>query len=311
MKTKGMRCAASASASANTVSSLLSVTSSSAVSIRRSAIRSNAPCTEAAGPTTEAPASSRIETSPRAICGLSSTTRTVRPSSGVSAAVMIAMILLFVPRPLDGTRDQLPRLLDVAPALELDPLAGLEVLVMDEKVLDLLARDLGQVAGALHIGVTQGDLGGWHGDDLLVLAAIVLHEQHADRPYVHHSARNDRPRVGDQHVDRISVLRERVRHEAVVPRIAHRRVEEAVDHQRAGRLVHLVLDRLAADRHLDDGVHVLGRIVADPDGIDVHGPIVEELALKETGGPPKFIVRGRRSQFPAFRPRSFSCQSFL
>src|SRR5471030_431927 len=300
MKTKGMRCAASASASANTVSSLLSVTSSSAVSIRRSAIRSNAPCTEAAGPTTEAPASSRIETSPRAICGLSSTTMTVRPSSGVSAAVMIAMILLFVPRPLDGTRDQLPRLLDVAPALELDQLAGLEVLVMDEKVLDLLARDLGQVAGALHIGVTQGDLGSRHGDDLLVLAAIVLHEQHADRPHVHHRARNDRPRVGDQHIDRVAVLRQRVRHEAVVPGIAHRRVEEAVDHQRARRLVHLVLDRIAADRHLDDGVHVLGRIMADLDGIDVH-----DRTIKETGGP--FEAAG--SFLRAFRPQfSRSCR---
>ena len=82
---------------------------------------------------------------------------------------------------------------------------------------------------------------------------------------------HDRPRVGDQHVDRIAVLRQRVRHEAVVAGIAHRRVQEAVDHQRAGRLVHLVLDRLAADRHLDDDVDVLGRIVADRDGIDAHG----------------------------------------
>jgi hypothetical protein len=36
-------------------------------------------------------------------------------------------------------------------------------------------------------------------------------------------------------------------------------VQEAVDEQRAGLLVHLVLDRLAADRHLDDDVDVFGR----------------------------------------------------
>ena len=71
--------------------------------------------------------------------------------------------------------------------------------------------------------------------------------------------------------------RQRVRHEAVIPRIAHRRVEEAVDHQGAGRLVHLVLDRLAADRHLDDGVDVVGRVVADRDGVEVHGVTLNDV----------------------------------
>jgi hypothetical protein len=71
-------------------------------------------------------------------------------------------------------------------------------------------------------------------------------------------------------VDRVAVVGERMRHEAVIARIAHRRVQEPVDHQGAGRLVHLVFDRLAADRHLDDDVYVFGRIVADRDGIDAH-----------------------------------------
>src|SRR5476651_1755452 len=152
MKTNGMRCAASASASGNTVSSLLSVTSSSAISIRRSAIRSNASCTEADGPTTEAPASARVAASSMAMATLSSTTRMVRPASGALASGMATVLFLLEPRPLDCARDQLPCLLDVAPALELHPLARLEVLVVHEEVLDLLARDLGQVAGALHIG---------------------------------------------------------------------------------------------------------------------------------------------------------------
>src|SRR5690606_9688792 len=38
----------------------------------------------------------------------------------------------------------------------------------------------------------------------------------------------------------------------------------------AGFLVHLVLDRVAADRHLDDDVDVLGRVVANGDGVDAH-----------------------------------------
>jgi hypothetical protein len=42
------------------------------------------------------------------------------------------------------------------------------------------------------------------------------------------------------------------------------------------RLVHLVLDRFAPDRHFDDGVHVFGRPVADGDGVEVHGAILTD-----------------------------------
>src|SRR5262249_30458929 len=73
------------------------------------------------------------------------------------------------------------------------------------------------------------------------------------------------------HVDRVPVLGERMRHEAVVARITHGGVQEAVDDQGAGGLVHLVFDRLTADRDLDDDVDVLGRVVADRDGVEAHG----------------------------------------
>ena len=63
--------------------------------------------------------------------------------------------------------------------------------------------------------------------------------------------------IRDQHVDRVAVVGQRMRDEAVIAGIAHRRVQEAVDEQRAGILVHLVFDRLAADRHLDDDVDVV------------------------------------------------------
>ena len=63
----------------------------------------------------------------------------------------------------------------------------------------------------------------------------------------------------------------RVRDEAVIARIAHRRVEEAVDDQRAGFLVQFVFDRLAADRHFDDDIDVVRRIYADRDRVDTHG----------------------------------------
>src|SRR5690242_7184517 len=57
---------------------------------------------------------------------------------------------------LDGRGDQGARLLDAAPAQQLDPLAGLEVLVVDEEMLDLLARDLRQVVIALHADIALG-----------------------------------------------------------------------------------------------------------------------------------------------------------
>jgi len=86
-----------------------------------------------------------------------------------------------------------------------------------------------------------------------------------------------------------------MRHEAVIPGVTHGRVQEAVDHQGTGFLVHLVLDRLSADRHFDDGVHVFGRILADGNGVEVHGAILNEAAEKlkkkpaALAGPPVLI----------------------
>jgi hypothetical protein len=88
--------------------------------------------------------------------------------------------------------------------------------------------------------------------------AVVRHLEHADRPHGDDGTGDDGPGIGDQDVTGIAVLGERVRDEAVVPGVAHRRIEEAVDHERARFLVHLVFDRLATDRHLDDGVHSSG-----------------------------------------------------
>src|SRR5262249_8250861 len=72
-------------------------------------------------------------------------------------------------------------------------------------------------------------------------------------------------------ITRIGVAGQCVRNEAVVPRIAHRRVEEAVDHKRARGLVHFVFDRLAPDRHLDDHIDVVGRVPAAGDCFDAPG----------------------------------------
>src|SRR4051794_34143681 len=55
--------------------------------------------------------------------------------------------------PRDAFQDQLVRVFGATPAQHFDPFAGLEILVVLEEVLDLLQRDLGQVAVGLHLVV--------------------------------------------------------------------------------------------------------------------------------------------------------------
>ena len=111
---------------------------------------------------------------------------------------------------------------------------------------------------------------------------LVFEVQHADRPGAHDAARNEGAARDDQRVERIAIGRKGVRHEAVIRRIAHRRVQDAVDEQRAAGLVEFVLHRLAAHGHFDDDVEALGRIVADGDEVDVHAraPSSPHVALQ-------------------------------
>ena len=62
-----------------------------------------------------------------------------------------------------------------------------------------------------------------------------------------------------------------VGHEAVIRGIAHRRVQDTVNEQRARFLVEFILHRFAAGGHFDDHVEALGRIVAHGDFVDLHG----------------------------------------
>ncbi len=177
-------------------------------------------------------------------------------------------------------KNHLLRLVGVAPAQHLHPLGGLEVLVVLEEVLDLLEGDLRQIRVVVHLLVATRELRHRHGDDLLVAARLVLHLQHADRAHRHDRARHHAALVRDEHVARIAVVRQRVRNEPVIARVAHGRVEETVHDQRPGLLVHLVLDGLAADRHFDDDVHFIRRITANGHSIKTH---LQESSAGEAG----------------------------
>ena len=77
----------------------------------------------------------------------------------------------------------------------------------------------------------------------------------------------------DHRVERVAVLVEHLREEAVVGRVRHRRVHNAVDAQNAEVQIELVLrGRLARD--FDDEVELIGRVGAEGDfvpGMKTHG----------------------------------------
>ena len=181
---------------------------------------------------------------------------------------------------------------------------------MQKEVFDLLPGNVRQVGIVLDLGIALRELGRGNRDDLLVAAAIVFHAQDADRLHVDDRAGDDRAGIGDEHVDGVAIIRERVRHEAVIPGVAHGGIEEAVDDQRAGFLVHLVLDRLAADRHLDDDVDVVRGVLADRKGVDAHGEtpdVTAGVALAAFAAPHNIAVSGidayRHGDFANRHPR--------
>jgi len=96
-----------------------------------------------------------------------------------------------------------------------------------EEVLDLLDRDLRQVGIVVDVLVAPGELGRGHGHDLLVAAGLVLHLEHAHRAHRHHRAGNDPALVGDQYVAGVAIVRQRVRDEAIIPRIVQARRQPA------------------------------------------------------------------------------------
>ena len=141
---------------------------------------------------------------------------------------------------------------------------------MREEVLDLPPDDFRQIGIVFHVRVALRKLRYRHGDNLLVAATLVRHLEYADRPHRDNGTGDDWPGISNQDVAGIAILGERVRDEAVVPGIAHGRIEKAVDDQRPRFLVHLVFYWLAADRHLDDRVHLLGRIPTYRNIVQVH-----------------------------------------
>ena len=125
------------------------------------------------------------------------------------------------------------------PALGLDPLARLEVLVAGEEVLDLLLEGLLHVLelGDVVVALVRRDA-----QQLGVAAAVVGHVEHADRAGLDDAARHQvEARQVHEGVQRVAVLAEGVLEVAVVRGVLHGGEEHAVQAQAAGLVVELVL----------------------------------------------------------------------
>ncbi len=142
--------------------------------------------------------------------------------------------------------------------------------VVLEEVGDLLGQDHRQVAPAVHARIEGVQLVDRHGQDLFVRTGFIDHHQGADRTAANDRARHHRGRTHHHDVGGVAIVGQGVGDEAVIGRIEHRRVQEAVHQQGAAFLVDLVLHRLAALRDLDDGVEVVGRVHARGDLGEVH-----------------------------------------
>src|SRR5690606_25806051 len=94
-------------------------------------------------------------------CGGLMALRAVNPPRWRSAARRSAL----AGGALDGLQQDLLGLGGVAPAVQLDPLAPLQVLVVLEEVADALQPVRRAVADVAHVGIAGNNLGDRHGED--------------------------------------------------------------------------------------------------------------------------------------------------
>ncbi|MPN07007.1 hypothetical protein SDC9_154266 [bioreactor metagenome] len=125
------------------------------------------------------------------------------------------------------------------PGGALDRLAGLEVLVDGEEVLDLQQLELGDVLEVLQ--VVAAVVGDRHAQHLVVAAGLVTHPEHADRAALDQAAREGRLRHQHHGVQRIAVLAQGGLDEAIVGGVLRRGEERPVEDDAARVVVHLVL----------------------------------------------------------------------
>src|SRR5699024_7755527 len=158
---------------------------------------------------------------------------------GVSAAVGLALGLGVLHEVLQGRRHALLAVGFVPPLARGDVLAGLEILVVQEEVLDGLELKLRHVAEVLD--VVPARIGAGKARQLVATTGLVGHRVDADDAGVDDHAGEDGLVEQHEGVDGVAVVRERLVDVAVVGRVAHRGEEEPVEIDLPGLVVDLVL----------------------------------------------------------------------
>src|SRR3954451_3938820 len=148
------------------------------------------------------------------------------------------LLTLVLPAALARGLDLLERVFARVPAVDRHLLL-LEVLVDREEVLDLVAQLLRHVVELLER--VPGRVGERDAQHLVVDPLVVLHPEQGDRLHVDHAPGEGRLRYEHHRVERVAVLAERLRDEAVVGRIDHRREQEAIELDHVHVVVVLVL----------------------------------------------------------------------
>src|SRR5690242_11889354 len=173
-----------------------------------------------------------------------------------------------------------------APAKAID-LHGLllEHLVVQEESFELaqsMWRQLTDVRVVLVLRIVDV-----HGDDLVILALLVAHREHADRARAQDTERQHRLLTEYQHVERVAVVAVRLWQEAVIRRVVHGGVEDAIDREQPRALVELVL-HLGAFRNLDHGPKVPRDVIAEPDVV----PGIHRSRMILSGAIPRRATEG-------------------
>lgn len=135
---------------------------------------------------------------------------------------------------------------------------------------DLFKRDFRQFGVAFQATVQRGEFIHRHGEHLGIHAGFVFHLEHRQRAAAHYHAGIQRNGRDHQHIHRVAVVGKGVRDIAVVARVVHRGIHEAIDEDRAGFLVHFVFHRFPVHGNLDDHVEVVGQVFPGGDFIQTH-----------------------------------------
>src|SRR5690242_2406606 len=143
----------------------------------------------------------------------------------------------------------------VGPGRVPDALARLQLLVHGEEVMDRQPVELGYVLELAQVLLPR--VAGRDADDLVVTALLVRHPEHPDRAAADQAA-GERGLLDQHHrVERVAVLAQGVRDEAVVGRVLRRGEQRPVQPDQAAFVVNLVLVP-AAPRDLDHDVEFHG-----------------------------------------------------